>query len=308
MKIVYMGTPEFAIPALIEIHNQGHEISLVITQKDRPKGRGKKIQYTVVKKKALELGLEVYQPDNINSEESIEKIKALEPDFIIVAAYGQILSKEILAIPKYSCLNIHASLLPSYRGAAPINWAIIKGETETGITIMKMDEGLDSGDMMLSQSIPIEKTDDSESLYEKLANLGGKLIVDVIENYDDFKPVQQNHSLKTYAPMLKKDLGKIDWTKSGKDIANLIRGLKPWPIAYTQYNDESLKIHEASFIEEKTNNKSFGEIIKVSKEGIYVNVKDGYIIIKELQFPGKKRLAVEQYLAGNSMENGIILS
>ncbi|WFA09815.1 methionyl-tRNA formyltransferase [Tissierella sp. Yu-01] len=308
MNIIYMGTPEFAVPTLECLYNEGHNILLVITQKDKPKGRGKKIQFPPVKSKALELGLEVYQPDNINDRESIDMICGLNPDIIVVAAYGQILKKEILDMPKYGCINVHASLLPKYRGAAPINWVIINGEVNTGIAIMKMEEGLDTGDVILSKSIDINDNDDYLTIHDKLADIGGKLTVEAIkelaEGRANFSP--QDDSKSSYAPMIYKETGHIDWNKSGVEIFNLVRGLKPWPIAYTDYNGENLKIHKVEFIEQ-TNKDIYGKIEKVSKDGIYVNVKDGYIIIKELQFPGKKVLTVGQYLAGNNIEVGIVL-
>lgn len=308
MKVVFMGTPDFAVPSLKCLDYNGYSIELVITQKDRPKGRGKKVKYTPVKEKALELGLEVYQPDSINSIESIEKIKNINPDFIIVVAYGQILKKHILDIPKYGCFNVHASLLPRYRGAAPINWAIINGEMETGVTIMEMEEGLDTGDMILWQSIPINSEDDATIIHDKLAILGGDLIVKAISGVKsgEFTKTPQNHDLFTYAPMLSKEMGMINWNDKGENIINLIRGLKPWPSAYTQYKDGIVKIHKARLIDKIKDGKN-GEIIKVDKNGIYVNVQDKTIILEEIQFPGKKKLKVEEYLRGNSIETGLML-
>ena len=309
MNIVYMGTPEFAIPSLVSLYNAGHNVSLVITQKDKPKGRGKKIYYTPVKEKALELGLEVFQPDNVNSLESIKKIKDINPDFIVVAAYGQILKKEILNIPKYDCLNVHASLLPKYRGAAPINWAIINGESSTGISIMRMEEGLDTGDVVLMESIEIDDTADYPSIHEKLANLGGKMIneaiKDIVEENAIYTPQDDENS--NYAPMIFKDMGRINWNKKGKEIFNLIRGLKPWPNAFTEYKGELVKIHKVKFVPEKPKSKQ-GTIFKVDKKGIYVSVIDGTVIIEELQFSGKKILSVSQYLAGNSIDEGTVLN
>lgn len=303
MDIVFMGTPEFAIPSLEALYEKGHNISLVVTQKDRPRGRGKKLQFTPVKEKALELGLEVYQPDNINSTESVNKLKELSPDCIVVIAFGQILKKEVLYLPKYGCINIHASLLPRYRGAAPINWAIINGEKETGITIMEMDEGLDTGDMLSSKAIPIREEDDSQSIHDKLSLLGGKLIVDTLE---DFKSksiisIPQDNDLSNYAPMLTKETGRIDWNRNGDNIINLIRGLKPWPSAYMIYKGENIKIHKARK-EERFSPLENGMVVKVSHEGIYVNCADSSIIIEELQFPGKRKLHVSEYLRGNDFE------
>lgn len=308
MNIVFMGTPEFAVAALESLHENGHNIQLVITQEDKARGRGKKIQYTPVKEKALKLGIEVYQPQNVNHQESIEKIKKLEPDFLVVVAYGQILKTEILNIPKYNSLNIHASSLPKYRGAAPINWAIIDGEKETGITIMDMDEGLDTGDILLLEKTSIEKEDDFTTIHDELAELGSKLILKAIDIIVSGKsiPRKQDDNLSNYAPMIFKDTGKIDWNMSKEDVFNLVRGLQPSPAAHTMYKDDKVKIHKvecSDFYKEVEN----GEIIKASKDGLYIKVNNGSIIIKEWQFPGKRRLSIKDYLAGNKVEEGIVL-
>ena len=308
MKVIFMGTPEFAIPTLEFLYNNGVEIPLVITQKDRPKGRGKKIQFTPIKEKALELGLEVYQPDTINSSESIEKMKALSPDFIVVAAFGQILKKQVLEMPKYGCINVHASLLPKYRGAAPINWAIINGEDETGITIMEMAEGLDTGDMIISRTIPINYNDDSITIHDKLSQLGGELIVEALEGIKEkrFTKTPQDHELSTYAHMISKETGKINWNDTALNVRNLVRGLKPWPYAHTDYKGITVKIHDVDIIDKFKEGEN-GEIITVSDDGIIVNASDKCIVIKELQFPGKKKLFVKDLLKGNKIEEGIIL-
>lgn len=308
MDIVFMGTPEFAVPSLESLYESGHNISMVMTQKDRRKGRGKKMQPTPIKEKALELGLEVYQPDSINSTESMEKLKEISPDCIVVIAYGQILKKEILNIPKYGCINVHASLLPKYRGPAPINWAIINGEEETGITIMEIDEGLDTGDMICSREINIREIDDSESIHHKLSILGSELIVEALEGIGkgDFTKTPQEHDLSSYAPMLFKDTGKINWNDSGDKIKNLIRGLKPWPSAYMTYGKDNVKIHQVEKID-KFSNEDNGRVVKVSDEGIFVNCEDSCIVIKELQFPGKKKMDVSQYLNGNEFDLSIKL-
>lgn len=307
MNIIFMGTPDFAVPSLVKLYEEGYNIDLVVTQKDKPKGRGKKIQYPPIKNKALELGLEVFQPDSINSKESIAKLREIKPDFIVVAAFGQILKKEVLEIPKYDCINVHASLLPKYRGAAPINWAIINGESETGITIMEMEQGLDSGDIILSQAVNITSQDDFESLHDKLSILGSKLLIKALEDIKTGKDkrIAQDDNLSSYAPMISRSTGKIDWNKSGKEIFNLVMGLRPTPSAYTVYNDMNMKIHRVS-LKEKTNDEESGKIYKVNKEGIFVNSKDRCITIEEIQFPGKKRMNVRDYLAGNKIEEGII--
>ncbi len=303
-----MGTPEFSIPALESLNQSGYNISLVITQKDRPRGRGKRMLPTPIKSKALELGLEVYQPDCVNSSDSIDKLKKLSPDCIVVAAYGQILKKEILSLPKYGCINIHASLLPRHRGAAPINWAIIEGDKETGITIMEMDEGLDTGDIISWERIAIEDEDDSQSLHDKLAKLGGRLIVKTLDDMKagEISKIPQDDSLSTYASMLSKDIGKINWNSSGDNIVNLVRGLKPWPSAYIIYKGLNVKVHKVKKIE-KFSKEDNGMVVKVSDEGIYVNCLDSCIVIEELQFPGKRKMQVSEHLRGNKFESHIRL-
>ena len=303
-----MGTPDFAVPTLEALAKKGYSIDLVITQQDKRRGRGKKLQHTPIKEKALELGLEVFQPQNVNDEESIERIKSLNPDFIVVVAYGQILKKEILDAPVYSCINVHASLLPKYRGAAPINWAIVDGEKETGVTIMEMEEGLDTGDMIIWESIPIASDDDAQIIHDKLSDLGGRTIVDALESIRDGKSSKtvQDDSLSSYASMLTKETGIIDWNRSGESIKNLVRGLKPWPSAYTRYKEETVKIHSVEVVD-KIKEAKIGEIVKVDEEGIYVNALDKTVIIKELQFPGKKKMLARDYLRGNEVEEGIVL-
>lgn len=308
MNIVFMGTPDFAVPALECLYSRGHNISLVITQKDKQRGRGKKVLPSPVKEKALELGLEVYQPDSVNMDESIEKLKEVNPDVIVVVAFGQILKKQVLNLPKYGCLNIHASILPKYRGAAPINWAIINGEKETGISIMKMDEGLDTGDILKVERIPIKEDDDSISIHDKLSSLGGKLIVEVLDDIEKghINRIPQDDELSSYAPMLTKKTGRIDWNNNGDTIINLIRGLKPWPSAYFVYNGNNIKIHKAAK-RERFPGKDNGLVVKVTDEGIFVNCQDSAIVIEELQFPGKNKMKVSEYLRGNEFPVNIKL-
>ncbi|MGM0395803.1 MAG: methionyl-tRNA formyltransferase [Bacillota bacterium] len=307
MRIIYMGTPDFAVKALERIHAEGHEIPLVITQMDKRRGRGKKLLPTPVKEKALELGIEVYQPEDINSEESYKRLAELEPDFIVVAAYGQILKKKILDLPKYNCLNIHASLLPKYRGAAPINWAIINGEDNTGITIMNMEEGLDTGSMIIKSEIPIQWEDDSQIIHDRLAELGSELIIEAIELIVSGKAefIPQKHEESSYAPVLYKDVGNIDWTKPGMDIYKKIMGLKPWPSAFTDYKGQKIKIHKV-YVEEEEHEIQPGTVVEVEPEGIKVAVADGFIIIQELQFPGKRAMTVKELLLGNTIEKGYV--
>jgi len=307
VNIIFAGTPNFALPALVNLHS-AHNISLVITQKDRPRGRGKKMQYTPVKEKALDLGLEVYQPDSINSKDSIDKIRELKPDCIVVIAFGQILKEEVLNLPKYGCINIHASLLPKYRGAAPINWAIINGEKETGISIMEMNTGLDTGPILNIKSIPIEDIDNSISIHDKLSNLGGEMILETLKNLENgiADRIPQDDSLSNYAPILTKDMGRINWDDLGQNILNLIRGLKPWPSAYTLYNGQNIKIHEAKIVE-KFSNEENGTVVRVNEDGIFVNCEDSCIAIEVLQFPGKKKMHISDYLRGNEFHTHVKL-
>lgn len=308
MKIVFAGTPDFAVPTLEELFKSGYDIPLVITQKDKPKGRGKKLQYTPVKEKALELGLEIYQPDNINNEESLKILEEIHPDFLIVVAYGQILKKKVLDIPKIDCINVHASLLPKYRGAAPINWSIINGEKETGVTIMKIEEGLDTGDMISKGIVPILEDDNATSIHDKLSKLGGELLVSTLKDIAEGKAVYtpQNDEESSYAPMLYKDTGKIDWNKSAREIFNHVRGLTPWPGAFTYYNDSQVKVHKVKLSDQNSQGEP-GKIIEVSNNGVAVNTSDKIILIEELQFPNKRRMKVMEYLAGNTIDTGTIL-
>lgn len=308
MKIVYMGTPLFAVPALDELVAAGHDILLVVSQQDKPKGRGNKLQATPVKEKALKLGLEVHQPERVNDHETIKKLKELSPDFIVVTAYGQILKEEILSIPKYDCLNIHASLLPKYRGAAPINWSIINGEVKTGITIMKMEKGLDSGPIILMEEIPIDRKDTSETLHDKLAVIGGRLIIQAINDIVSEKAVYtpQDNDQSSYSPMLYKDTGRIDWKKKSEEIYNLIRGLLPWPHAYMVYEGLRVKIMRAEQSKE-IHDILPGTIVEAVPSGIKIAASEGYIIVKELQFPNKKSMEVSAFLLGNKIEEGYIL-
>lgn len=307
-KIVFMGTPDFAVKSLEALYKNDYDIKLVVTQQDKRRGRGKKLQYTPVKEKALDLALEVYQPENINSLEMVETLEDISPDFIVVAAFGQILKEEILEIPKYKCINVHASLLPKYRGAAPINWAIINGEKETGITIMEMERGLDTGDMISKKSIPIDLEDDYISIHDKLASLGGELLIETLEDIKLGKAIMksQDDNLSSYAPMIYKSTGKVDWNKKGIDIINLIRGVVPWPGAFTSYKGQNLKIYKAEVLN-RFNKEESGKIVKVSDEGVFVNCEDSTLLIKELQFPNKKRMEVKDYLKGNTIEVGVIL-
>lgn len=307
MKIVFMGTPEFAVPSLSKLIDE-HEVLAVFTQPDRPKGRGKKLSISPVKEEALKHNIDVFQPLKIKNDiESINAIKELQPDFIIVVAFGQILPKEVLDIPKYGCINLHASLLPKYRGAAPINWIIINGGKSTGNTTMLMDVGLDTGDMLLNSEFEITENMTAGELHDILMDNGPELLIETIYKLvsGEIKPRKQNNENSSYAPMLTKELGKINWSFKNKDIKNLIRGLNPWPLAYTKYMDENMKIYESDIIDKKTDFEP-GYIIDVTKKGIETATGDGILLIKKIQFPGGKPLNVEEYIKGHTIEKGII--
>lgn len=244
MKVIFMGTPDFSVGTLEALIEAGHDVVLAVTQPDKPKGRGKEMQFTPVKECALKHGIPVYQPKKVREPECIEELRKYEADIMVVIAFGQILPKEILEMTPYGCVNVHASLLPKYRGAAPIQWSIIDGETVTGVTTMQMDEGLDTGDMLLKTEIVIEEKETGGSLHDKLAAAGAKLCVETLKALEEktVTPVKQGESPTAYARMLDKHLGNIDWNQSAKEIERLIRGLTPWPSAYTMWNGKTMKI------------------------------------------------------------------
>lgn len=308
MKLIFMGTPEFSVPPLQRLIND-FEVSAVFTQPDRPKGRGKNLSASPVKQLAQSYNIPVYQPLKLKkNEEMIEIIKGLKPDFIVVVAFGQILPKEILDIPKYGCINLHASLLPQYRGAAPINWCIIEGESKSGNTTMLMDVGLDTGDMLLTEEIELPSAMTAGELHDILMNSGGELLVKTINGIvnNDIKPVKQNDDQSSYASMLGKEMANINWKCSNVNIHNFIRGLNPWPIAYTHYKDTVMKIYKSKVLNEESS-KEIGTIIGVSKEGLKVSTGNGVLLVEEIQFPGKKTIKVRDYIVGNSIDEGVVL-
>ena len=308
MKIAFMGTPEFAVTVLEGLLNTKHEVGLVATQPDKAKNRGKKIQYTPVKEKALEHNIKVLQPEKVRgNEEFLEELKDYRPDIIVVAAYGQILPKEVLELPKYGCINVHASLLPRLRGAAPIQRAIIEGDEETGVTIMQMSEGLDTGDMLAKESIKIG-TMNYSMLHDALAEIGARLMVYTLDLIEEGKisPEPQDDSKSSYAKMVFKQEGKIDFTRQPEAVERLIRGFDPWPGAFCEYEDMVMKLWKAQPLCENTG-KEPGTIIEVSARGIKIVCGDGALLVSEIQIPGKKRVAVSEYLKGNQIKEGIIL-
>ena len=308
MRIVFMGTPDIAVGCLQKIIDEKHEILGVVTQPDKPVGRGKKLGMPPVKELALKYDIPVYQPLKARDEEFVKVLQDLNPDLIVVVAFGQILPKSILDIPKFGCVNVHVSLLPKYRGAAPINWVIINGEEKTGVTTMYMDEGLDTGDMILTSEFNLNDEITAGELHDIMKVEGANVLketIDLIEK-GEAPRIKQNHDEFTYAPMMSKSLGQIDFSKSAKDIHNLVRGVNPWPSAYTTYDNQTMKVWKTKVLNE-TSDKKPGTIISVDKEGIRVSTKDNIILIKEIQMPGKKRVLVEEYIKGNSIEVNKVL-
>lgn len=308
MKIVFMGTPEFAVPCLQKIIDEGHEVVAVVTQPDKPKGRGKKLAMPPVKELALEYDIPVYQPLKAREESFVDTLKEINPELIVVVAFGQILPKSILDIPKYGCVNVHASLLPRYRGAAPLNWVIINGEEKTGVTTMYMDEGLDTGDMILKSEILLDDEITAGELHDKMMIDGAEVLketIDLIEKGEAPREKQSNEDT-CYSPIMNKSLGNIDWNKSAIDIHNLVRGINPWPSAYTTYEGQTMKIWKTKVID-KNSDKEPGTIISVDKEGINVSTSKGIVQIKEIQISGKKRMEVPEYIKGNNINTDIIL-
>ncbi len=303
MKIIFMGTPEFAVPSLERLVD-GFEVAAVFTQPDKPKGRGKKLAMSEVKEAALRHGIPVYQPVNLKKDEELIKLmKDMSPDFIVVVAYGQILSKEVLDIPKYGCINLHASLLPKYRGAAPINWAVIRGEKISGNTTMLMDVGLDTGDMLMKSEVPITEAMTAGELHDILKEDGAELLVKTLKGLAEGKIERQKQEDWDgfYASMLNKDMALIDWKKNSQDIHNLIRGLNPWPVAFTHYKDSVMKIYSSVVLGSKSASEP-GTIEDVSKDGMVVSCGVGQLLIKKVQFPGGKPLDVGEYIKGHKID------
>ncbi len=306
MRIVFMGTPEFAVPSLKALIESGEQVVSVVCQPDKPKGRGLEVIPPPTKVLAEKHGIPVLQPQKIRTDEFFNKLKGLNPDLICVVAYGKILPKSILDLPQYGCINVHASLLPQYRGAAPINWAIIRGERVTGITTMKMDEGMDTGDILLKREMPIDDEDTGETLSEKLSKMGAEVLIETIVLLKEgrLNPIPQDHSQATYAPMLKKEDGNIDWRKPAEEIRNLIRGALPWPGAYTKLEGKLLKIYRARATKDSGRP---GEVIRSNSEILRVATGIGALDILEIQIEGGKRLQTEAFLRGRRIKEGTVL-
>lgn len=310
MNIMFMGTPDFAIPSLEALYNAGHNIVCVVTQPDKPKGRGHKMAHPPVYECAMNHGTPIFQPENLKKENFEQILLDANPDLIAVVAFGKILPEYVLNYPKYGCINVHGSLLPKYRGAAPMQWCLINGETKTGVTTMYMDKGLDTGDMLLKAEIELSEEDNYETVHDKLNVLGANLLVETVEKLSKGEIVRekQDDALSCYSPMIDKTNSKIDWNKNAKDIKNLIRGLYPFPRAYTMYCDKLLKIEKAKDIILCSNEKC-GTITEVNKKSFVVKCGgDTALEVTQIQMEGKKSMPVESFLLGNSIDKGIILN
>ena len=308
MKIVYMGTPDFAVAPLEAILKAGHEVMAVVTQPDRQKGRGREVQYSPVKECALSHGIPVLQPLKIKEKDAVEELRKYPADIFVVAAFGQLLSEEILNMPRLGCINIHASLLPAYRGAAPIQWCVINGEEKTGVTIMQMAKGMDTGDILLQKEVVLDEKETGGSLFDRLMETGAELIVEVLPKIEagELTPVVQKEELATYAGKITKDMGNIDFAKSAVTIERLIRGLNPWPSAFTHYKGKILKIWEADVVSECANaeNPVPGTVIAMDKESFTLATGEGALRIRSLQPEGKKRMSCAEFMRGYEVKVG----
>lgn len=309
MKIIFMGTPDFSVGTFEALIEAGHEIVLAVTQPDKPKGRGEKVQYPPVKEAALKRQIPVFQPKRVRAPECIEELRKYDADIMVVIAFGQILPKEILEMTPYGCVNVHASLLPKYRGAAPIQWAVINGERVSGVTTMQMDEGLDTGDMLMKTEIVLDEKETGGSLHDKLARAGAGLCVQTLEALKDGTAVRepQGESTTEYARMLDKGMGRIDWSKDAKSVECLIRGLNPWPSAYTEWNGRTMKIWEAD-VADIDEGREPGTVIRVERDGFCVQTGRGSLKVRSLQIPGKKRMDAGAFLRGYQVDAGTVLS
>ncbi len=303
LRVVFMGTPEFAVPSLKRLVEEGYNVKLVITQPDKPAGRGRKLTPPPVKVTAEKLGIPVYQPEKIKENEELRKIlEDLNPDLIVVAAYGKILPDWLINLPRFGTINVHASLLPKYRGASPIQWALLNGEKETGVTIMKVIPELDAGDIISQRRVKIEKEDNAQTLHDKLSRIGADLLVETIPLYvsGELKPVPQNSEEATYCPQIKKEMGEIDWKRSAEEIFNQVRAFTPWPSAYTTYRGKRIKILKVRPVE---GSGSPGEIIKADSELIIATGKNA-LRVEKLKPEGKREISGEEFIRGYRVRRG----
>ena len=307
MRIIFMGTPEFAAPAIDSLIAAGHEIAAVFSQPDKPKGRGYALTPPPVKVRAMEHSIPVYQPTTMKDGEALQIFRDISPDVAVVIAYGRILPKEILEAPKYGCINVHASLLPKYRGAAPIQWSVIDGESKTGVTTMQMDVGLDTGDMLMKCETAIDPDETAGQLHDRLSLMGAKLIVDTLAALEQgaLMPQKQDDSQSCYAKMLTKELCAVDWHRSAKEIHDQIRGLSPWPVATAVLEGKKLKLHRSAIAAQGSETAACGEII--SLDPLTVQCGEGAVALLEIQAEGKKRMNAQDYLRGHQITTGTIL-
>ncbi len=306
-KIMFMGTPDIAAESLRYLIDNGMNVVCSVTQPDKPKGRGHKLTPPEVKVLSLENNIPVFQPEKLKNGELQSVLEEYKPDIIAVVAYGKILPKYILDYPKFGCINMHASLLPKYRGAAPVQWSVINGEKYTGVTTMKMDEGLDTGDMLLCEKLSIGEYETSEELFERVAKLGAKVLFETIKDIENITPIPQNHSEHTYAPMISKEMGEIDWNRDKNTISKLICGMNSWPLAYTYYKDDIVKVISAKKTHEEFAGIN-GQVIRHEKgKGLLIKCVDGGIWLETVQFPGGKKMHIDDYLLGHTIEYGEIL-
>lgn len=308
LRVIFMGTPDFAVPCLSMLCEENYDVIAVVTQPDRPKGRGHKLAFSPVKEAAMALNIPVFQPEKIKTPEFEAELSRLAPDLIVVVAFGQLLSKNILDLPPLGCINVHASLLPKYRGAAPIHWAIINNEKISGVTTMYMDIGMDTGDMILKDQIPIAPNETTGQLHDKLMNMGARLLKQTVALLASHKAprIQQNHDEATYAALLRKDIEKINWSFSALDIHNLIRGLNPWPGAYCEHHT-LLKVWQTNVISTGEAYSQPGRIAEISSAGIIVETGNGKIELRELQPANKRRISALEYARGYNISVGEIL-
>ena len=308
MRVIFMGTPDFAVGTLEAIIKKGHEVSAVVTQPDKPKGRSGELKMSPVKETALKYGIKVYQPEKVKAPEFVSILSELKPDVIVVVAFGQILPKAVLMLPLLGCINVHASLLPKYRGAAPIQWAVINGDEVTGVTTMKMDEGLDTGDILLTEQYTLTPKETGGSLFDRLQMLGADLLVRTLDGLEEgsIQPIPQTGE-SSYAGKLDKDTGLIDYNKPAKEIERLIRGLNPWPSAYTHLNGKTFKIWDADVDDADCSMYAPGTIYKTDRKSIYISTSSGGLIVRQVQLEGKKRMETEAFLRGYPVETGTVL-
>ena len=309
MRIVFMGTPDFSVPTLKALVEAGHDVAAVVTQPDKPKGRGKEMQMTPVKVQALEYKIPVYQPAKVRDQAFIQVLREMDADVFVVIAFGQILPKAILDIPPYGCINVHASLLPKYRGAAPIQWAVINGENVSGVTTMYMAEGLDTGDMILKAQVTLDPKETGGSLHDRLSVIGADLLVETLKRLEDQTAVrtpQDDSQAGAYAKMLDKNMGLIDFSRPAEEIERLIRGLNPWPSAYTKLGKKTLKLWDAQ-VTDKEYEGAYGSVVEITKDNFTIKTGKGSLVVTDLQLEGKKRMAADAFLRGTALEKGVVL-